>query len=127
MERKYRLRQKSDFRQARVEGKSWAHPLMVLYVRRNGLPGSRFGFSVGKRVGNAVVRNRARRRAREAVRLLIPSIEIGWDVLFVARPPMAAATYLEIASVTETLLRRAGLMKRERKQVRSFEDSELAG
>ena len=89
---------------------------MVLYVRRNGLPYSRFGFSVGKRVGKAVVRNRARRRAREVVRLLLPSIEAGWDALFVARPPIARATYSEIASVAETLLRRTGLLELEKKQ-----------
>jgi ribonuclease P protein component len=110
MERRHRLRQKSDFRQTRLEGRSWAHPLVVVYVRRNGLSVSRFGFSVGKRVGKAVVRNRARRRLREVVRLLVPSIEAGWDALFIARPPIASASYGDIAVAVETLLRRAGLL-----------------
>ena len=78
-------------------------------------------------MGRAVVRNRVRRRTREAVRLLIPSIEAGWDVLFVARPPIAKATYSEIASTAEILLQRAGLIERDRKRADLSADMDLTG
>ncbi len=111
MERKYRLKLNSDFRLVRREGKVWVHPLLVLYVGRNQLPVSRFGFSVSKRIGKAVARNRVRRRIREAVRLRLPSIPSGWDVVFVARPAIVAASYSDIAATVETLMKRAGLLE----------------
>ena len=82
---------------------------MVLCIARNSLPYSRFGFSVSKRVGKATVRNRVRRRLREAVRLDRTAIAPGWDVVFIARPAIAAATYAEIAATVRDLLRQAGL------------------
>lgn len=86
---------------------------MVLCVVPNSLPYSRFGFSVSKRVGKATVRNRVRRRLREAVRHERTDIAPGWDVVFIARPPIAAATYAEIAAGVRDLLRQAGLWPAE--------------
>ena len=111
MERKYRLRSRSDFRRTRQEGRSWAHHLMVLWALQNDLEHSRFGFSASKRVGKAVVRNRARRRMREAVRLCRGFVAAGWDMIFVARPAMAGASYVQIAQAVDSLLSRAHLRK----------------
>jgi len=111
MERKYRLRLNADFQRVRQEGQSWANRLMVLCALPNDLEHSRFGFAASKRIGKAVVRNRVRRRMREAVRLRRASIADGWDMVFIARPPIARATYAEIAQAIEELLRRAHLYK----------------
>ena len=81
----------------------------MICVLPNGLPISRFGFSVSKRVGGAVVRNRIRRRVREVVRLQLPQIATGYDVVFVARTPVAQAAYPQIANSVDRLLRLAGL------------------
>jgi ribonuclease P protein component len=109
MERKYRLRLNADFQRTRKEGKSWANRLMVLCALPNNLEHSRFGFAASKRIGKAVVRNRVRRRMREAVRLRRNLIAGGWDMVFIARPPIARATYAEIAHAIEELLSRANL------------------
>lgn len=85
----------------------------MICVLPNGLPFSRFGFSVSKRVGGAVVRNRVRRRVREVVRLQLPAIAAGYDVVFVARTPVAQAGYPQIANSVDRLLRRAGLTQIE--------------
>ncbi len=76
----------------------------------NGLPISRFGFSVSRRVGGAVVRNRVRRRVREIVRLRFSKIGTGYDIVFVARIPVAQATYSQIEGSVEKLLRLASLI-----------------
>ncbi len=111
MERKYRLRLNADFERVRQKGKSWANRLMVLCALPNDLEYSRFGFAASKRIGKAVVRNRVRRRMREAVRLRRILIAEGWDMLFIARSPIGGATYTEIARAVEDLLKRADLCK----------------
>lgn len=110
MKRRYRLRARERFQQVRTEGRCWADRLLVLCILPNGLAWSRFGFSTSKRVGKAVVRNRVRRRLREVVSLRREHIDAGWDVVFIARPPSAHASYPQIEQSCEGLLARAGLL-----------------
>lgn len=110
MKRIQRVRERSRFQQVRREGKCWPDELLVVCALPNGLTRSRFGFSVSKQVGKAVVRNRVRRRMREAVRLQLPAIAPGWDVVFIARRPSARATYGQIAQACHLALSRAQLL-----------------
>ncbi|CAI8038742.1 Ribonuclease P protein component [Geodia barretti] len=67
--------------------------MLVLVARRTDSERCRFGFSVSKRVGNAVVRNRVKRRLKEVARVeLLPRIECGWDFVVIARKDAADAT-----------------------------------
>ena len=111
MKKRFRLRKNSDFQRVRREGRSWAHPLLVLCALRNDLGYSRFGFSASKRVGGAVVRNRAKRLTREATRLRQAMIADGWDVVIIARQPMREANFPQVDQAVEQLLRRARLLK----------------
>ncbi len=98
------LRSKRDF--AALQGASWsrAHPLLILRFRRNELGRDRFGISTGKRLGGAVVRNRVRRRIRETLRAMAGPTS-GWDVLVVARPASATATYTELRDALQRLMK----------------------
>ena len=111
MKKRFRLRKNSDFQRVYKKGRSWAHPLLVLYALRNDLGYSRFGFSVSKRVGGAVVRNRAKRLMREATRLRGAMIADSWDVVIIARQPMREADFCQVDRAVEQLLRRAHLLK----------------
>lgn len=113
MKRQQRLRDKVRFRQVRQEGRSWAHPLLVLCALPNDLPHSRFGFTASRRVGKATARNRARRLMREAARLHLQDIEAGWDVVFIARAAIAEASFQEVAVACTRVLQRARLWRRE--------------
>ena len=110
MRRKYRLRRNSDFQQVRQNGKFYASPLMVLAFLRNELEHSRFGFVVSKRLGNAVTRNKIKRRIREAARLRLPQIEPGVDVVIIARQPICKADYREIEQTLLYLLKKSNLL-----------------
>jgi len=84
---------------------------LVLCALRNDLEYSRFGFSASKRVGGAVVRNRAKRLMREATRLRQAMIADSWDVVIIARQPMREANFCQVDQAIEQLLRRARLLK----------------
>jgi ribonuclease P protein component len=68
---------------------------------------ARVGITVGRRVGNAVVRNRVKRRLREAIRSSFAKIHPGTDLVLIARPSAARAHYTDLASAVDSLLDRA--------------------
>jgi ribonuclease P protein component len=65
----------------------------------------------GRRIGKAVSRNRVKRRVREAVRARYASLAKGVDLVWIARPGIAAVDYSAIAAAVEQLLRRARLLR----------------
>ena len=107
MQRKYRLTGSKTYSQIHREGRSVANRLLVIRYLCNGLDHSRFGFLVSKRIGNAVVRNRVKRRLREAVRLT--NVKPGWDSVFIARRGAEAANYRELRQAALSLLRHTQL------------------
>jgi ribonuclease P protein component len=90
------------------KGNSWANNLLVMKARSNGLVLSRYGFSVGRRVGKAVVRNRVKRLLREILR--VTTLRPGWDIVFIARSSAAGVNYAELEMAVKDLLSRAGLL-----------------
>jgi len=109
MQRRHRLTSSKQFSQIHREGLSIANRFLVVRVLSNGLEHSRFGFLVSKRIGNAVVRNRVKRRLREAVRLSL--VKPGWDAVFIARRDISRADFQELKQATENLLRRTQLVE----------------
>jgi ribonuclease P protein component len=74
----------------------------------NGLGQMRAGFTVSRRIGNAVARNRARRRLREVARQLLPQAGIpGADHIFIARPLPAERPFAAMVADARDALARA--------------------
>lgn len=108
--RELRLRRGSDINRVRSRGKSWSSRLLVLAILPNGLEQNRYGFTVGKKVGGSVERNRAKRLMREAIRVQHPNLATGHDVLLIARNSFQDETTLaEVAAQLEGLLNRAAI------------------
>jgi len=115
-----RLRSAKDFERVWREGHSHAHPLVVLVSCRRppeaeaaqagALPLTRCGFVAGKKVGSAVKRNRAKRLLREAVHARQEALAQGWDLVFVARSPLAEATLSQTQAAVNQLLKRANVV-----------------
>jgi ribonuclease P protein component len=83
-------------------GKRRSSSHFTVFFRANELPQSRFGFSIKKAAGGAVVRNRIRRRMREMVRCHRQEIPAGWDIVIHPKSSLARA---EFAALTAELLR----------------------
>jgi ribonuclease P protein component len=83
-------------------GKRRSSSHFTVFFRANQLPVSRFGFSIKKALGGAVVRNRIRRRVREIVRCHRSEIPAGWDIVIHPKSSVAGA---EFAGLTADLLR----------------------
>ena len=81
--------------------------MSLLYVRSNQ---KRIGFSVSKKVGVAVVRNRTKRRLRECVRPLLPEMRSGLYV-FVARPSAAECSFQELNLRVKQLVRKVDALQ----------------
>jgi len=109
VKRRYRVHTDKRFQEIRRQGRSYANQLLVLCALPNDLPYSRFGFTVNSRIGNAVQRNRIKRRLREIMRLQQDTLQPGWDIVLIARQPIRSADYHEMETACARLLRRAQL------------------
>jgi len=89
------LKKPSEFSKVYKRGKSYADKNIVIYYMPNQLGMTRVGFSISKKVGNAVVRNRVRRFIKESLRVNFTNIG-NCDLVFVARVRSSQVDYHEI-------------------------------
>ena len=113
MEHTVSLKLNHVFRRLYGRGKSAVNPCLALYCRRNNLGYSRLGLTVGVKLGKAVVRNRTRRRIREAYRLHERQFLPGYDLVVVARVKAGHSRYREIERSLLSLADRLGLLRKE--------------
>lgn len=104
------LSRPADFARLAGDGVARSHPLLVGRFVRTDRDQTRFAFATGKRLGGAVVRNRVRRRLREALRAMAPSFQPGWDVLIIARPALVDADHDALVGALHRILRSGGVL-----------------
>jgi ribonuclease P protein component len=88
-----RLVRKADFDAVYRNGKRRSSSHFTVFLKANELPESRFGFSIKRALGGAVVRNRMRRRIREVIRLHREEISAGWDFVIHPKPNVENAPF----------------------------------
>ena len=103
-----------EFRFLYKRGKSAVSPVLAIYAKKTKNTSNRIGITVSTKVGKAVVRNRVRRRIREAYRLNEHSFIDGCDVVIVARVRAASVSFHEIEKNLLRLAAGLGILREER-------------
>jgi len=105
-----RLKRRREFLFVAQKGRRAARPGLVLQAVPNGTGALRVGFTVTKKVGNAVTRNRAKRRLREAARLSLPAQGIrGYDLVLIGRDGTIARPFDKLVADLSGALRQCGV------------------
>ncbi|MCX8132439.1 MAG: ribonuclease P protein component [Roseococcus sp.] len=108
-----RLTRRAEFLRAAREGRKVARGALVLQALPREDAATRLGFTATKKIGNAVTRNRAKRRLRAAARLALAAEPApGWDLVLIAREETARCPFAEIRAALESALGRAGVRAR---------------
>ena len=106
------LKQDHEFRRLYSKGKSAVSPYFAIYCRKTNRPINRLGITTGVKLGNAVKRNRARRRIRELYRTNEKRFLSGYDLVVVARTRVIYGRYGELEQSFLQLMRKLGLCSR---------------
>jgi len=108
------LRNSADIRLAFKEGKRAACPLFTLLYRWNDLDRTRVGVVVGKKLGGAVARNRAKRRFRELGRLSLRLVPSGLDLLILPKRESVTEPARSLRESWQAVLKQARLASSEK-------------
>ena len=126
-----RLKRRAEFLQVAAANRKWVAPGLILQVRRQPSPESesddapraarpergrepvRVGFTASRKVGNAVLRNRARRRLRAIAREVLDHAEPGNDFVLIARPATVERDYQALVGDLVAGLKRLKLYRGE--------------
>lgn len=112
MKKEYRLKKNEDFQHVFQRGYSVANRQFVVYqVKKANQSTIRFGLSISKKIGNAVMRNRIRRLMKEVLRELAVKCHQDRDVIIIARKPTVDMDYQEIKKSLTHVLKVAKLQK----------------
>ncbi|AKO94903.1 ribonuclease P protein component [Priestia filamentosa] len=112
MEKRYRVKRNEDFQKIFKRGKSMANRQFVVYtLDKRDQQNFRVGLSVGKKLGNAVTRNRIKRLIREALQEVKDQLPQDKDYIIIARFPTAEMSHSEIQKSLFHVLKRAKLIQ----------------
>lgn len=105
-----RLTRRGEFLRVAGRGRKAARPGLVLQALPQPGDALRLGFTATKKIGGAVTRNRAKRRLREAARLVLAeSPPPGWDLVLIARDATATRPFAQLLGDLRGALRQAGV------------------
>lgn len=110
MKKTYRIKQEREFQLIMAQKNSFANRNFVIYLGKKQQPYFRVGLSVGKKVGNAVVRNYIKRQIREQMIHFRPEVTGEWDLIIIARPNVVNLSYQEIGKNMEHVFKLAQIL-----------------
>ena len=113
MDKMNRLRSNMEFKKVYKYGKNYWNRNLILYVMKNDLGYTRVGYSITKKIGNSVVRNRIRRQMKEIYRLKFDLIENNYDLIFIPKKNVVDISYEKLDSAMIHIMNLAKLLKKK--------------
>ena len=107
------LKENRQFRRLYAKGNSAVTGPLVIYCRKNGTKQSRLGITVSAKMGKAVVRNRLRRRLREAYRIGEQAFLPGYDIVIVGRTRAIGCGFSELERSLRKAAKKCNLLVQE--------------
>ncbi len=107
-----KIRKNREFKKVYNEGRYYVEEFLVAYVVKNETEYTRVGFSVSKKLGKAVTRNKFKRMMKENYRAVSDKLKSGYDIVFTARAKGSNANYYDIQKCMLSALNRARLIKK---------------
>lgn len=111
MKKEGRLRKNREFGYVYKRGKSYADRFLIMYIVPNNSQCNKVGFSVSKKVGNSVKRNKIKRRLKESFRLNSVNIKTGYSIVFIPRAQISKAEYKDIENSMINLFKKAKILE----------------
>ena len=105
--RRLRLRKKSSIKEIFAVGKNYSVKHVAIYCLKGP---KKFGFIASKKVGNSVIRNRAKRLMREVIRLHLPEIRNDIQIILIARANIKGVSYKEVEKTMMNMLKKANAL-----------------
>lgn len=115
MNKRQRIKKNEEFQKVFKKGKSFANRQFVVYCMRQEQPEFRIGLSVGKKVGNAVARNKVKRYIRQVFLELKHDLKQDMDYVIIARTQAASLDFHETKKSLEHVLKIAKVLKKSEK------------
>ena len=109
LKRVNRLRKRYQFNYIYKSGSKFSGQSIVLFASASKTKAIKVGFAVSKKLGNAVTRNKIRRRLREIVFGQIPSLKQNYNIIVMARDDILKFSFSDIAADFDKLTQKAGL------------------
>jgi len=107
-----RLKKNKDFENVFKKGQGFKEDFLYLKIKKNNPESSRFGFVVSKKFSQkATERNKIKRRLRELVKVKLPKIKEGIDVVIIVMPGFKTDDFLELEKIVNKLFKKAGMLK----------------
>jgi ribonuclease P protein component len=104
-----RIRKNTEF-VATMKGKRLSIDGLSLFYKKNDRANFRVGLSVGKKLGNAVKRNRLRRQIRSCITKVLGDHAAGYDLVFVARQGLADLAFDQVLKAVTRALQRSAVI-----------------
>ena len=111
MDKRFRIRKNMEFKEIYKYGKNYWNKNLILYIRKNNLEETRVGFTISKKMGNAVTRNKIRRRMKEAYRLNFYNVKEGYDLIFIPKKHIIDISYGELENSIKHIIKISGVSK----------------
>ncbi len=109
-----RLKKNWEFKRVYRHGRAVVSRNIVLYYFPNGMDYNRIGFSISKKVGKSVVRNKIKRIYREAYYAIEEKLRVGYDIILIARKPAVDVSFHEACKELYNLCRKRNLLQSEK-------------